>query len=347
MERASIRAFGIWWEALERSELWQKGVFYALFCGYELLALSALLLLCLSCLVLYAHGGRWRLFGFVYSKLSDTAIADIRRRKRLWLLPLLVFAQIRALSFYAVAANPLLPYRSPLLTTVLLDLPGLVFFSICTLFLLSLWIDLCHRPSFTEPSRLTKPIIITVNVAMYAAQMLMWASEYLVQCSTKEGYVERAASLAFAAVWFATGLAFFGYGVALCRRLGKRGSWGRVRRRMRSEVARSSMICVLFFAARAGLIGSTYAGSAIYARDMHVDLRRHPLINLVFYVLLELLPCAILVFLKRQLPGKLLPHHSADYLPLDRDTLQDPASPTPSTRPLSSPGFGIIDVEQV
>ena len=59
-------------------------------------------------------------------------------------------------------------------------------------------------------------------------------------------------------------------------------------------------ICALCFSLRAALV----AASALDSRDLSLDVVRHPLVNLAYYGLAELLPAACVLYILRKLPPK-------------------------------------------
>lgn len=66
------------------------------------------------------------------------------------------------------------------------------------------------------------------------------------------------------------------------------------------QVGFVASICTFCFLTRAGMV--FYA--AFDPRDGNLDVMTHPLLNLIYYCLVELLPSALVLYILRKLPPK-------------------------------------------
>ncbi|KAH9606421.1 hypothetical protein KSS87_015064 [Heliosperma pusillum] len=129
--------------------------------------------------------------------------------------------------------------RPHALEVILLDLPGLLFFSTYTLLVL-FWAEIYHQAR-SLPTDTLRPIYYSVNGIVYFIQIIIW----------------------------------------LCMRIG--------RGHAALEAAR------LFFAG---------AAFSAFDEDVDVDVMDHPIANLLYYMVVEIIPSGLVLFILRKLPPK-------------------------------------------
>lgn len=72
-------------------------------------------------------------------------------------------------------------------------------------------------------------------------------------------------------------------------------------------------MCTTCFTARALLV----ALSALDATDFRLDVTGHPLLDVIYYTLVEVLPSASVLFILRKLPPKRTPVYTAPEPPME------------------------------
>ena len=185
---------------------------------------------------------------------------------------------------------------------ILLDLPGLLFFSAYTLLVL-FWAEIYHqaRSLPTDKLRIT---YISVNVAVYLAQVVIWVCIWVNDNST----VELVGKIFMAVVSFIAALGFLLYGGRLFIMLRRFPIESKGRRKKLHEVGSVTAICFTCF-----LIRCIVVGVSAFDRDLTLDVLDHPVLNLIYYMVVEVLPSALVLFILRKLPPKRV---SAQYHPI-------------------------------
>jgi hypothetical protein len=184
------------------------------------------------------------------------------------------------------------------LRLVLFDLPGLLFFTTYTLLVL-FWAEIYHQAR-SMPTGSLRPIFIAFNALVYAAQGGLWTYESMA-ASEQQQHVSRWLSAAFlACVSLAAAVGFLLYGGRLFLMLQRFPIESRGRKKKLREVGLVTTICAIAFGLRATMV----ALSAIDAQDLDLDIMTHPLLNILYYGLVEILPSACVLYILRKLPPK-------------------------------------------
>jgi hypothetical protein len=195
---------------------------------------------------------------------------------------------------------------APLARLALFDVPGLLFFTTYTLLVL-FWAEIYHQAR-SMPTGALRPAFVGANLAVYGVQAVLWVFE-------SKGAAERgggggggdgggapaahALSAAFlAAVSLAAAAGFLLYGGRLFLMLQRFPIESRGRKKKLREVGLVTAICALCFSLRALLV----AAAALNARELSLDVTTHPIVNLAYYGLAELLPAACVLYILRKLP---------------------------------------------
>lgn len=196
----------------------------------------------------------------------------------------------------------------PLARLALFDVPGLLFFTTYTLLVL-FWAEIYHQAR-SMPTGALRPAFVGANLAVYGVQAVLWVFESKGAAAGggaaggKGGEGAAAAhalSAAFlAAVSVAAAAGFLLYGGRLFLMLQRFPIESRGRKKKLREVGLVTAICACCFSLRAVLV----AASALDARELSLDVVSHPLVNLAYYGLAELLPAACVLYILRKLPPK-------------------------------------------
>ena len=185
-------------------------------------------------------------------------------------------------------------------SAVLLDLPGLLFFSTYTLLVL-FWAEIYHQAR-SLPGTTLRPIFVAFNVFVYAVQIALWVYGSMVH--DQKLALERVLSCVFLAVVSLSAAAgFLLYGGRLFTLLRRFPIESRGRKKKLREVGFVTCICAACFTVRAVII----AWSAFDKEDADLDVMVHPLLNIVYYTVVELIPSALVLYILRKLPPKRAP----------------------------------------
>ncbi|XP_022845611.1 tobamovirus multiplication protein 1-like isoform X6 [Olea europaea var. sylvestris] len=155
------------------------------------------------------------------------------------------------------------------LTLLLLDLPGLLFFSTYTLLVL-FWAEIYH-------------------------QVCIWVYLWIDDNSA----VEFLGKILIAVVSFIAALGFLLYGGRLFLMLRRFPIESKGRRKKLHEVGSVTAICFICF-----LIRCFVVELSAFDSDASLDVLDHPVLNLIYYTLDEILPSALVLYILRKLPQK-------------------------------------------
>uniref|UniRef100_A0A1S4D9B5 Tobamovirus multiplication protein 1-like n=2 Tax=Nicotiana TaxID=4085 RepID=A0A1S4D9B5_TOBAC len=193
-------------------------------------------------------------------------------------------------------------FHPKVLTLVLLDLPGLLFFSAYTLLVL-FWAEIYHQARSLPTDKL-RTFYISVNGAIYFIQACIWAYLWINDNST----VEFIGKIFIAVVSFIAALGFLLYGGRLFSMLRRFPIESKGRRKKLHEVGSVTAICFTCF-----LIRCFVVVLSAFDADATLDVLDHPVLNLIYYMLVEILPSALVLYILRKLPPKRV---SAQYHPI-------------------------------
>lgn len=210
---------------------------------------------------------------------------------------LLMFIQ-NTLRCVVFALRPKLEGIHPLVAkAVLLDFPGLVFFTTYTLLVL-FWAEIYHQARSLPTGRL-RPAFVLVNAVVYAIQSALWVYMGL---SPGPGYqvADLISHIFLAAVSVIAASGFAIYGGRLFVMLKRFPIESRGRRKKLREVGCVTAICTTAFAIRAVLV----AYCAIESQKASLDLLSHPVLDAIYYILVEILPSTLVLFILRKLPPR-------------------------------------------
>ncbi|KAJ7087165.1 hypothetical protein O6H91_Y435300 [Diphasiastrum complanatum] len=149
-----------WWNKADESEVWQDWVYYSLAAAYALVAIAALVQLIRIQLRVPEYG--WttqKVFHFLNFLVSGVRAITFLFRHELQSLPEV--------------------FRS-----ILLDLPGILFFSTYALLVL-FWAEI-YNQARNLPTDKFRPVFLTLNAAVYVIQILIWLIEIWKPSNTLE-----------------------------------------------------------------------------------------------------------------------------------------------------------------
>ncbi|XP_059292895.1 tobamovirus multiplication protein 1 isoform X2 [Lycium ferocissimum] len=205
--------------------------------------------------------------------------------------------------FYSLCASyALVSAVALVLTLAILDLPGLLFFSTFTLLVL-FWAEIYHQARSLPADKL-RISYISINGVIYFIQACIWVYIWVNDNST----VEFIAKIFMAVVSFIAALGFLLYGGRLFLMLRRFPIESKGRRKKLHEVGYVTAICFTCF-----LIRCFVVVLSAFDSDASLDVLDHPILNLIFYLLVEILPSALVLYILRKLPPRRI---SAQYHPI-------------------------------
>uniref|UniRef100_A0A7C8YED4 THH1/TOM1/TOM3 domain-containing protein n=1 Tax=Opuntia streptacantha TaxID=393608 RepID=A0A7C8YED4_OPUST len=268
-----------WWDEMNESTQWQDGIFFTLCAAYALVAVVALIQLVRIELRVPEYG--WT-------------------TQKVFHLMNFIVNGVRAVVFgFHMFVFDLKP---KVLTWVLLDLPGLLFFSTYTLLVL-FWAEIYYQARSLSTDKL-RAGYITVNCIIYFIQVLIWIILWINDNRVIE-YVEQ---LFIAVVSFIAALGFVLYGGRLFSMLRRFPIESKGRRKKLREVGSVTAICFTCFLVRCVMIAVS-----TFDKDASLKVLDHPVLDLIYYMIVEILPSALVLFILRKLPPKRI---SAQYHPI-------------------------------
>ncbi|KAF7119707.1 hypothetical protein RHSIM_Rhsim13G0155900 [Rhododendron simsii] len=276
-----------WWDDINESQRWQDGIFYALCASYALVSSVALFQLIRIELRVPEYG--WT-------------------TQKVFHLMNFIVNGVRAIVFgFHAEVFQLTP---KVLIWVLLDLPGILFFSTYTLLVL-FWAEIYHQASSSTmssarslPTDKLRIVYMSVNGGVYFIQVCIWLYLWIDDNSV----VEFIGKIFIAVVSFLAALGFLLYGGRLFVMLRRFPIESKGRRKKLHEVGSVTAICFTCFLVRCFVVVLS-----AFDTDASLDVLDHPVLNLIYYMLVEILPSALVLYILRKLPPKRV---SAQYHPI-------------------------------
>ncbi|XP_020084852.1 tobamovirus multiplication protein 1 isoform X1 [Ananas comosus] len=268
-----------WWAEINESAKWQDGVFFFLTAAYALVSAVALI-------QLIRIQMRVPEFGWTTQKVFH--------------LMNFVVNGVRAVVFGF--HTQVFLFHTKVFTLTLLDLPGLLFFSTYTLLVL-FWAEIYHQARSLPTDKL-RAAYIAVNSLVYAIQIGIWIYLWI----DDNSIVELVGKIFIAVVSFIACLGFLIYGGRLFFLLRRFPIESKGRRKKLHEVGSVTAICFTCF-----LIRLVVVALSAFDLDLSLEVMDHPILDLIYYMLTEILPSALVLYILRKLPPKRV---SAQYHPI-------------------------------
>ncbi|XP_020691163.1 tobamovirus multiplication protein 1 isoform X2 [Dendrobium catenatum] len=184
------------------------------------------------------------------------------------------------------------------LEIALFDLPSLLFFSTYTLLVL-FWAEIYHQAR-SQPADKLRPAYIIINTIVYVIQIWIWV---YIKASPRS-IAGDMAKLFLSVLSFFAALGFLIYGGRLFLMLWRFPIESKGRSKKLNEVGYLTGICSTCFLIRCIMVAISECD-----KDADIDVLDHPILNFVYYMLVEILPSSIALFILRKLPPKRVSHH--------------------------------------
>ncbi|GAB4847806.1 Tobamovirus multiplication protein 3 [Ancistrocladus abbreviatus] len=259
-----------WWNDISKSHEWQDRIFHFLAALYGIVSVVALVQLVRIQLRVPEYG--WttqKVFHFLNFLVNGVrCVVFVFRRDVQRLQPEIV-------------------------QHVLLDMPSLAFFTTYALLVL-FWAEIYHQARAASTDGL-RPSFYTINAVVYAVQIVIW----LILWWKPIPALVILSKMFFAGVSLFAALGFLLYGGRLFLMLQRFPVESKGRRKKLQEVGYVTTICFSCFLLRCIM---TCFNAFDKAADL--DVLDHPLLNFIFYLLVEILPSSLVLFILRKLPPK-------------------------------------------
>lgn len=259
-----------WWSDVENSEARQYEIFYALSACYALLALVALVQLIRIQFRVPEYG--WttqKVFHFMNFVVTASRAFLFGFHRKVFLL------------------------KPTALEMMLIDLPGLLFFSTYTLLVL-FWAEIYHQARSLPIDKLRWTYFL-INGLVYFFQVCAWIYIRL----SKNLIAVKLSRLLFSGIFFVAALGFLIYGGRLFMMLRRFPIESRGRQKKLQEVGYVTGICCSCF-----LIRCCMDALSAFDEDATLDVLNHPILTFSYYMVVEILPAAVVLFILRKLPPR-------------------------------------------
>ncbi|MED6216404.1 hypothetical protein PIB30_007382 [Stylosanthes scabra] len=165
---------------------------------------------------------------------------------------------------------------------ILLDLPSLAFFTTYALLVL-FWAEIYYQARAVSTDEL-KPSFITINAVVYAIQIILWLILW---------WKPVHAMVILSKIFFAGVSLFAALGFLLFGGSDLHGFLFLI------QVGYVTTICFLCFLVRCIMMCFD-----AFDKNADLDVLAHPILNFIYYLLVEILPSALVLFILRKLPPK-------------------------------------------
>ncbi|XP_038974873.1 tobamovirus multiplication protein 1-like isoform X2 [Phoenix dactylifera] len=294
--REEAYALRSWWDEINESDKWQDVIFYFLCAAYAVVSAVALVQLIRIQLRVPEYG--WttqKIFHFMNFVVNG----------------------VRAVVFGF--HTDIFLFRPRVCTLVLLDLPGILFFSTYTLLVL-FWAEIYHQARSLPADKL-KFIYIFINCAVYIIQaffmvmfdfclrLFVMLRRFPIESKGRQKKLHEVEwIISFCGLsGYRSGLDWAGIGRDPVKITSDLQVWPQHVPRL-DFVGYVTAICFTCF-----LIRCIVVGLSAFDSSESLDVLDHPILNFFYYMLTEILPSGLVLYILRKLPPKRI---SAQYHPI-------------------------------
>ncbi|XP_010476507.1 PREDICTED: protein TOM THREE HOMOLOG 1 [Camelina sativa] len=259
-----------WWSDVNESPMWQDRIFHILAVLYGIVSVIAVVQLVRIQLRVPEYG--WttqKVFHFLNFLVNG----------------------VRALVF--VFRRDAQNMQPEILQHMLLDIPSLAFFTTYALLVL-FWAEIYYQARAVSTDGL-RPSFFTINAVVYVIQIALW----LVLWWKPVHLMVIISKMFFAGVSLFAALGFLLYGGRLFLMLQRFPVESKGRRKKLQEVGYVTSICFTCFLIRCIMMCFDAFDDAA-----DLDVLDHPILNFIYYLLVEILPSSLVLFILRKLPPK-------------------------------------------
>ncbi|CAH1414981.1 unnamed protein product [Lactuca virosa] len=266
----TIKDASKWWHILNDSPIWQDRIFYLLALLYGLVAIVAMM-------QLIRIQQRVPEYGWTTQKVFHFLCFQVNA--------------VRCLIF--TFRRDIQHLKPEIVQHILLDVPSLAFFTTFALLVL-FWAEIYYQARAVSTDGL-RPTFYTVNGIIYAIQISLWVVIWYKHVP----FMVILSKMFFAGVCLFAALGFLLYGGRLFLMLQRFPVESKGRRKKLQEVGYVTSICFTCF-----LIRCVMMCFNAFNKAANLDLMEHPVLNFIYYSLVEILPSALVLFILKKLPPK-------------------------------------------
>ncbi|KAK7368570.1 hypothetical protein VNO80_10597 [Phaseolus coccineus] len=259
-----------WWRDINTSPLWQDRIFHLLAILYGIVAAIALVQLVRIQLRVPEYG--WttqKVFHFL-----NFLVNGVR-------------------CFVFVFRRDVQKLQPEIVQHILLDMPSLAFFTTYALLVL-FWAEIYYQARAVSTDGL-RPSFYTINAVVYVIQITLW----LILWWKPISILVILSKMFFAGVSLFAALGFLLYGGRLFLMLQRFPVESKGRRKKLQEVGYVTTICFSCF-----LIRCVMMCFNAFDKAANLDVLDHPILNFIYYLMVEILPSSLVLFILRKLPPK-------------------------------------------
>nr|AHA84207.1 virion binding protein [Phaseolus vulgaris] len=259
-----------WWRDINNSPLWQDRIFHLLAILYGIVAAIALVQLVRIQLRVPEYG--WttqKVFHFL-----NFLVNGVR-------------------CFVFVFRRDVQKLQPEIVQHILLDMPSLAFFTTYALLVL-FWAEIYYQARAVSTDGL-RPSFYTINAVVYVIQITLW----LILWWKPISILVILSKMFFAGVSLFAALGFLLYGGRLFLKLQRFSVESQGRRKKLQEVGYVTTICFSCF-----LIRCVMMCFNAFDKAANLDVLDHPILNFIYYLMVEILPSSLVLFILRKLPPK-------------------------------------------
>ncbi|KAK9749712.1 hypothetical protein RND81_02G145400 [Saponaria officinalis] len=259
-----------WWNNINESLIWQDRIFHVLAVLYGFVSFVALVqLVRIQCRVPDYGWTTQKVFHFLNFLVNGVrCVVFVFRRDVQHLHPEIV-------------------------QHVLLDVPSLAFFTTYALLVL-FWAEIYYQARAVSTDGL-RPSFYTINAVVYVIQIVLW----LILWWKPLHVLLVLSKMFFAGVSLFAALGFLLYGGRLFLMLQRFPVESKGRRKKLQEVGYVTSICFTCFLLRCVMMCFN-----AFDKAADLDVLDHPILNFTYYLLVEILPSSLVLFILRKLPPK-------------------------------------------
>ncbi|XP_014520866.1 tobamovirus multiplication protein 3 [Vigna radiata var. radiata] len=259
-----------WWNDIDDSPVWQDRIFYTLAVLYGIVATVALVQLARIQLRVPEYGWTtqkvFHFLNFLVNSVRCVVFIFFRNVQRL---------------------------KPEIVQHILLDVPSLAFFTTYALLVL-FWAEIYYQARAVSTDGL-KPSFYTINFVVYIVQITLW----LILWWKPIDALLILSKMFFAGVSLFAAIGFLLYGGRLFLMLQRFPVESKGRRKKLQEVGYVTTICFLCFLVRCIMMCFN-----AFNKDANLDVLDHPILNFIYYLLVEIVPSSLVLFILRKLPPK-------------------------------------------
>ncbi|XP_020995118.1 tobamovirus multiplication protein 3 [Arachis duranensis] len=184
-------------------------------------------------------------------------------------------------------------FQPEIVQHILLDMPSLAFFTTYALLVL-FWAEIYYQARAVSTDGL-RPSFYSINAVVYVIQLALW----LLLWWKPIRVLLILSKVFFAGVSLFAALGFLLYGGRLFLMLQRFPVESKGRRKKLQEVGYVTTICFSCFLVRCVMMCFD-----AFDEDADLDVLYHPILNFIYYLLVEILPSSLVLFILRKLPPK-------------------------------------------